>query len=150
LTWPQAEEFEVAIGAVLTSERAVQVNIEIMRAFIRLRQVVSTHQDLAHKLVALENKYDRHFKVVFDAIRSLMKEPEPKRRGIGFTDQRLGIADEISTYWSGARAECDAIPAVHGEIAALSPYRRIQGARGRCIAGRERRLSGDGNYLAVW
>jgi hypothetical protein len=47
--------------------------------------VVSTHRDLAHKLVALENKYDRQFKVVFDAIRSLMKEPEPKRRGIGFT-----------------------------------------------------------------
>ena len=73
------------LSSVLTSERAVQVNIEIMRAFIRLRQVVSTHQDLTHKLVALENKYDLHFKVVFDAIRSLMKEPEPKRRGIGFT-----------------------------------------------------------------
>ena len=73
------------LSSVLTSERAVQVNIEIMRAFIRLRQAVSTHQDLAHKLVALENKYDRQFKVVFDAIRSLMKEAEPKRRGIGFT-----------------------------------------------------------------
>jgi hypothetical protein len=73
------------LSSVLTSERAVKVNIEIMRTFIRLRQAVSTHQDLAHKLVALENKYDRQFKVVFDAIRSLMKEPEPKRRGIGFT-----------------------------------------------------------------
>ena len=73
------------LSSVLTSERAVQVNIEIMRAFIRLRQAVSTREDLAHKLVALENKYDRQFKVVFDAIRSLMKEPEPKRRGIGFT-----------------------------------------------------------------
>jgi hypothetical protein len=72
------------LSSVLTSERAVQVNIEIMRALIRLRQA-STHQDWAHKLVALENKYDRQFKVVFDAIRSLMKEPEPKRRGIGFT-----------------------------------------------------------------
>lgn len=56
-----------------------------MRAFIRLRQAVSTHQDLAHKLVALENKHDRQFKLVFDAIHSLMKQPEPKRRGIGFT-----------------------------------------------------------------
>ena len=73
------------LSSVLSSDRAVQVNIEIMRAFIRLRQTVSTHQDLAHKLVALENKYDRQFKVVFDAIRSLMKQPEPKRRGIGFT-----------------------------------------------------------------
>jgi len=73
------------LSSVLTSERAVHVNIEIMRAFIRLRQAVSTHEDLAHKLAALEKKYDRQFKVVFDAIRSLMEEPEPKRRGIGFT-----------------------------------------------------------------
>jgi len=73
------------LSSLLTSERAVHVNIEIMRAFIRLRQAVSTHQDLAHKLVGLENKYDRQFKMVFDAIRSLMQEPEPKRRGIGFT-----------------------------------------------------------------
>ena len=73
------------LSSVLTSERAVQVNIEIMRAFIRLRQAVSTHQDLAHKLVALENKYDRRFKVVFDAIRSLMQKPEPKHRGMDFT-----------------------------------------------------------------
>ncbi len=73
------------LSSVLTSERAVEVNIEIMRAFIRLRQAVSTHEDLAHKLVALESKYDRQFKVVFDAIRSLMQKPEPKHRGIGFT-----------------------------------------------------------------
>jgi hypothetical protein len=88
---------------VLTSERAVQVNIEIMRAFIRLRQAVSTHQDLAHKFAALENKYDWPFKVVFDAIRSLMKEPEPKRRGIGLTARRIGIADEIPTYSAAAK-----------------------------------------------
>jgi hypothetical protein len=73
------------LSSVLTSERAVHVNIEIMRAFIRLREAVSTHKDLADKLLALEKKYDRQFKVVFDAIRSLMAEPEPKRRGIGFT-----------------------------------------------------------------
>jgi hypothetical protein len=51
-----------------------------MRAFVRLRETVSTHKDLARKLMVLENKYDRQFKVVFDAIRGLMKEPEPKRR----------------------------------------------------------------------
>jgi hypothetical protein len=56
-----------------------------MRAFVRLREVLSTHKDLARKLAALENKYDRQFKVVFDAIRKLMAEPEPKHRGIGFT-----------------------------------------------------------------
>jgi ORF6N domain len=73
------------LSSVLNSERAVQVNIEIMRAFVRLRETVSTHKDLARKLIALESRYDRQFKVVFDAIRGLMKEPEPKRRGIGFT-----------------------------------------------------------------
>src|SRR5260370_12551058 len=73
------------LSSVLTSERAVQVNIEIMRAFIRLRQAVSTHQDLAHKLLALENKHDRQFKVVFDAIRTLLKDPEPTPLRIRFT-----------------------------------------------------------------
>jgi hypothetical protein len=56
-----------------------------MRAFVRLREAVSTHKDLARKLMTLESKYDRQFKIVFDAIRGLMEEPEPKRRGIGFT-----------------------------------------------------------------
>jgi phage regulator Rha-like protein len=73
------------LSSVLNSKRSIQVNIEIMRAFVRLRQAVSTHKELAHKLMALEQKYDRQFKVVFDAIRGLMKEPVPKRRGIGFT-----------------------------------------------------------------
>ncbi len=79
------EQGVAMLSSVLNSERAVQVNIEIMRAFVRLRETVSTHKDLARKLTALESRYDRQFKVVFDAIRGLMKEPEPKRRGIGFT-----------------------------------------------------------------
>jgi hypothetical protein len=73
------------LSSVLNGERAVQVNIEIMRAFVRLRETASTHKELARKLTALENRYDRQFKVVFDAIRGLMEKPEPKRRGIGFT-----------------------------------------------------------------
>jgi hypothetical protein len=73
------------LSSVLKIERAVRVNIEIMRAFIRLRQAVSTHEDLARKLATLESTYDRQLKVVFDAIRGLMEKPEPKRRGIGFT-----------------------------------------------------------------
>lgn len=73
------------LSSVLNSNRAVQVNIEIMRTFVRLRQLASTHRDLARKLMDLEGKYVRQFKVVFDAIRALMREPEPKRRGIGFT-----------------------------------------------------------------
>jgi hypothetical protein len=78
-------EQEVAmLSSVLRSERAVQVNIEIMRAFVRLRELVATHKNLARKLEALEKKYDAQFRVVFDAIRQLMNPPEPNKRKIGF------------------------------------------------------------------
>jgi hypothetical protein len=73
------------LSSVLRSKRAVRVNIDIMRAFAGLREVLSSHKDLARQLVALESKYDRQFKVVFDAIRKLVIEPAPKRRPIGFT-----------------------------------------------------------------
>ena len=73
------------LSSVLRSKRAVRVNIEIMRAFMRLRAVLSSHKDLAQQLAALESKYDRQFKVVFDAIRKLVIEPAPKGRPIGFT-----------------------------------------------------------------
>jgi phage regulator Rha-like protein len=72
------------LSSVLNSERAVQVNIEIMRAFVRLRQILASHKDLAKKLEDLEKKYDAHFKVVFDAIRALMAPPPPQPRRIGF------------------------------------------------------------------
>ena len=72
------------LSSVLKSERAVAVNIMIMRAFVKLRQLLATHAGLARKLDALERKYDAQFKVVFDAIRELMKPPEPKRRPVGF------------------------------------------------------------------
>jgi hypothetical protein len=72
------------LSSVLNSERAVQVNIEIMRAFVRLRRLLASHADLARKLEALERKYDAQLKMVFDAIRELMKPPESKKRPIGF------------------------------------------------------------------
>ena len=72
------------LSSVLHSERAVQVNIAIMRAFVKLRELLATHKDLARKLEALERRYDAQFKVVFDAIRQLMAPPEAKRRRIGF------------------------------------------------------------------
>jgi len=72
------------LSSVLHSHRAIQVNIEIMRAFIRLRQMLASHAELARKLGDLEKKYDARFKVVFEAIRQLMAPPEPKRRAIGF------------------------------------------------------------------
>jgi hypothetical protein len=78
------EQGVAMLSSVLHSQRAIQVNIEIMRAFIRLRQMLATHVKLARKLDALEKKYDAQFKQVFDAIRQLMAPPEPKRRAIGF------------------------------------------------------------------
>jgi hypothetical protein len=72
------------LSSVLRSKRAVQVNIAIMRTFVRLREMLLSNADLARKLNALEKKYDAQFKVVFDAIRELMTPPEPPRRQIGF------------------------------------------------------------------
>ena len=80
------EQGVAMLSSVLRSKRAVRVNIEIMRAFVQLRQMLSSHADLARKLAALEKKYDAQFKVVFDAIRELTAPPEPpKKRPIGFT-----------------------------------------------------------------
>jgi hypothetical protein len=77
------EQGGAMLSSVLRSKRAVLVNIEIMRAFVRLRQMLSDHAELARKIEALESKYDTQFKVVFDAIRRLMEPPLPKRRPIG-------------------------------------------------------------------
>ena len=78
------EQGVAMLSSVLRSKRAIRVNIEIMRAFVRLRQMLASHADLARKLNTLERKYDAQFKVVFDAIRELMKPPEPRQRRIGF------------------------------------------------------------------
>jgi len=78
------EQGVAMLSSVLRSQRAVQVNIEIMRAFIRLRQMLASNAELARKLDELEKKYDAQFKEVFEAIRQLMIPPEPKRRPIGF------------------------------------------------------------------
>jgi hypothetical protein len=78
------EQGVAMLSSVLRSQRAIQVNIEIMRAFMRLRQMLASHVELARKLNALEKKYDAQFKQVFEAIRQLMAPPEPKRRSIGF------------------------------------------------------------------
>jgi len=72
------------LSGVLHSKRAIQVNVEIMRTFVRLRKLLASNAQLARKLEALEKKYDAQFKVVFDAIRQLMSPPEPKKGKIGF------------------------------------------------------------------
>jgi hypothetical protein len=79
------EQGEAMLSSVLRSPRAVAVNIEIMRAFVRLRQMLTSHADLARKLNALEKKYDSQFKIVFDTIRQLMEPPPAKPKPpIGF------------------------------------------------------------------
>ena len=78
------EQGVAMLSSVLHSPRAIQVNIEIMRAFIRLRQMLASHIELARKLDALEKKYDSQFKQVFDVIRQLMLPPATKKRPIGF------------------------------------------------------------------
>jgi hypothetical protein len=73
------------LSSVLRSRRAVQVNIAIMRTFVRLREMLAANEEMSQKLAALEKKYDAQFKVVFDAIRNLMSPPPlPPRRQIGF------------------------------------------------------------------
>jgi len=79
------EQGVAMLSSVLRSDRAIRVNIGIMRAFVRLRQMLATHAELARKLKELEKKYDAQFKVVFDAIRELMTPSEPRKKGaIGF------------------------------------------------------------------
>ncbi len=79
------EQGVAMLSSVLNSERAINVNIEIMRTFVKLRQLIAEHKDLTHRLDALEDRYDDQFKVVFDAIRSLMESPKPEKHPIGFT-----------------------------------------------------------------
>ena len=84
LPYAFTEQGVAMLSGVLNSPRAVKVNVEIMRAFVRLRQLLASHTDLARKLTALEQKYDEQFKVVFDAIRALMAPPEKPPKKIGF------------------------------------------------------------------
>ncbi|MEP6603248.1 MAG: ORF6N domain-containing protein [Spartobacteria bacterium] len=84
LPYAFTEQGVAMLSSVLQSARAVQVNIAIMRAFVRLREMLLSNADLARKLNSLEKKYDAQFKIVFDAIRELMIPPEPAPRRIGF------------------------------------------------------------------
>ncbi|HEY3488988.1 MAG TPA: ORF6N domain-containing protein [Candidatus Deferrimicrobiaceae bacterium] len=79
------EQGVAMLSSVLRTDRAVQVNIAIMRAFVAVRQTLATNRSLARKLEDLERKYDARFKIVFDAIRALMTSPDPPSRKIGFS-----------------------------------------------------------------
>ena len=77
------------LSTVLNSDRAIAVNIAIMRTFVRLRQILATHKDLAERLAAMEKKYDQRFKVVFDILKQLMEPAlEPQKRPIGFMPRK--------------------------------------------------------------
>jgi len=78
------EQGVAMLSTVLNSKRAIEVNILIMRAFVKLREMIASNKELAKKLDELEKKYDAQFKVVFDAIRQLMTPPTKKQRKIGF------------------------------------------------------------------
>ena len=100
LPYAFTEQSVAMLSSVLDSERAILVNVEIMRTFVRLREILATHKYLARKLEELEKKYDEQFAVVFDAIRELMKPPEPppKRRiGFGVEEKRARYSSERSS-----------------------------------------------------
>lgn len=87
LPYAFTEQGVAMLSSVLNSKRAVQVNIAIMRAFVKLREILSTHKELAHKLKQFENRIERHdeeIKAIFNAIRQLMAPPETKKKKIGF------------------------------------------------------------------
>jgi len=85
------QEGVAMLSSVLRSDRAVQVNVEIMRAFVRLRSLLATHADLARKMDQLEKKYDAQFKVVFDAIRVLMEPPASgRKKPVGYLAEEGG------------------------------------------------------------
>ena len=95
LPYAFTEQGVAMLSSVLRSKRALQVNIEIMRTFVRLRQMLAVHKDLERKLTALEQKYDEQFRVVFDAIRALMAPSETKKKKIGFM-----VKEKRATYGS--------------------------------------------------
>ena len=84
LPYAFTQEGVAMLSSVLRSKQAIQVNITIMRAFVRMCAVMMSHKELARRIDDMERKYDKHFKAVFDAIRSLMEPPSPPtKRPIG-------------------------------------------------------------------
>lgn len=78
------EQGVAMLSSVLNSKRAIQVNIQIMRAFTKLRTMLLTHEDLKRKIEDMEDKYDEQFRIVFQAIKQLLQEDDKPKRKIGF------------------------------------------------------------------
>ena len=99
------EQGVAMLSTVLRSDRAIHVNIEIMRAFVRLRRMLATNADLERRLNELEKKYDAQFKVVFDAIRQLMAPSQHAKKKIGFQ-----VKEKLSPYMIGVRRTENGLP----------------------------------------
>ncbi len=89
------EHGAIMLASLLNTRIAVQASVQVVRAFLRLREILATHKDLARKLEELEKKYDAKFKVVFDAIRELMTPPRSRQRPIGFRVGEAGPAYRV-------------------------------------------------------
>lgn len=92
LPYAFTEHGAIMAAMVLNSPRAVEMSVQVVRAFVRLREVLGAHKDLARKLEEIEKKYDAQFRVVFDAIRQLMAPPEPRPKRIGLRVEETGPA----------------------------------------------------------
>ncbi len=123
------EQGVAMLSSVLRSKRAVQVNIEIMRTFVKLRRMLATHEDFARKLNALEKKYDSQFRVVFDAIRQLMVPPSTEPVGKGSMSPLLARWRVALRY---------AHPVVNWLFRCFGNYRN---ARGELLMAGKRRMS---------
>ncbi|MHB1348662.1 MAG: ORF6N domain-containing protein [Desulfobulbaceae bacterium] len=84
LSFAFTEQGVAMLSSVLKSERAIEVNIAIMRAFVQMRQMLTTHADLKRKIEEMESKYDEQFQIVFEAIRQLLADDEKPKKRIGF------------------------------------------------------------------
>jgi phage regulator Rha-like protein len=73
------------LSSILNSERAIQVNIQVVRAFVKLREMMVTHEDLKRKIESMEKKYDEQFQIVFEAIKQLLTEEDKPKKKIGYT-----------------------------------------------------------------
>jgi hypothetical protein len=88
LPYAFTEHGTIMLATVLNSSVAVQASIQVVRAFIKLREMIATHKEFARKLDEMEKKYDAQFKIVFDAIRQLMSPPEKHKRKVGFLREK--------------------------------------------------------------
>ena len=79
------EQGVAMLSSVLNSDRAIEVNIAIMRAFVKLREMMVTHEDLKRKIESMEKKYDEQFQIVFEAIKQLLTEEDKPKKKIGYT-----------------------------------------------------------------